>query len=838
MKKRIRGLKRSVFLLDFDLYRVNVPIRDYPGQHLSVIDLHPQDIDSTILFQHGFAGVAESWEYQLAHFASQYRVIAPDLRGHGQSDAPHSQYSMSELVQDMHDVLEAMKAPEKIVLAGHSFGGAVCIEFANAYPERIEKLILVASAGEYPLPKIASLLFRIPVHFALPFWRYRRKWDAEYHALKNMFLHSMYGWQAWSQLRNITNDTLVITGERDNYFPRYVYDDVAKLIPGAVVEDVGSAKHKVQLERHDAVNRAIERFIETSKRSSWRSISAVDALSKGRPWLGHYDKDTAHTIPIPHQPLYRFLESAADWVPRRIATVFYGKTLTYRQLEAKANQFARGLRNCGVSAGDRVQIVLPNTPQFIIAYYAILKLGAVVVLSNPDANADLIVSHARETEAKVLVTLSAFSELAQLLQESSDVQTLIFTGIGKHVTTGSDSAFGRHKHPTDDDEKLARQIGQFMSEIMAEQRSDPPGIDVSPSDLAVISYTSGTTGHPRGVCLTHRNLVANALQTRHWMKEIVYGKEIVMAVVPFEHSYGMTAAMNLPILIAAKIVIISVFELKQVLEQIRHYKPTLFPGVPSMFTLINQAKNVRSYGLSSIKACISGAAPLPVEVQEAFEKLTRGRLVEGYGLTEAGPVTHSNPLYGLRKVGSIGVPLPNTDAKIVDLLTGQELPAGQVGEMLVRGPQVMQGYWRADSNEESAVRDGWLHTGDVAVMDDDGYFKIISRKRDTIFTGDFSVYPRDVEEVLYEHNKVLEAAVVGVGHEDGKQRIKAFVVPRPESRLSQEELLALCRRRLEAYAVPWEIEFRQTLPRSFIGKVLRRVLFEEDANPGKETEPG
>lgn len=834
MKKRIRGLKRSVFLLDFDLYRVKVPIRDFHGQHLSVIDLHPQDIDSTILFQHGFAGVAESWEYQLARFASQYRVIAPDLRGHGQSDAPHSQYSMSELVQDMHDVLEAMKAPEKIVLAGHSFGGAVCIEFANAYPERIDKLILVASAGEYPLPKIASLLFRIPVHFALPFWRYRRKWDAEYHALKNMFLHSMYGWQAWSQLRNITIDTLVITGERDNYFPRYVYDDVAKLIPGAVVEDVGSAKHKVQLERHDAVNRAIERFIETSKRSSWRSISAVDTLSKGRPWLGHYDQDTAHTIPIPHQPLFRFLESAADWVPRRIATVFYGKTLTYRQLEAKANQFARGLRNCGVSAGDRVQIVLPNTPQFIIAYYAILKLGAVVVLSNPDANADLIVSHARETEAKVLVTLSAFSELAQLLQESSDVQTLIFTGIGKHVTTSSDSAFGRHKHPTDDDEKLARLIGQFMSEIMADQPSDPPGIEVAPSDLAVISYTSGTTGRPRGVCLTHRNLVANALQARHWMKEIVYGKEIVMAVVPFEHSYGMTAAMNLPILIAAKIVIISVFELKQVLEQIRHYKPTLFPGVPSMFTLINQAKNVRSYGLSSIKACISGAAPLPVEVQEAFEKLTRGRLVEGYGLTEAGPVTHSNPLYGLRKVGSIGVPLPNTDARIVDILTGQDLPAGQVGEMLVRGPQVMQGYWRADSDEESAVRDGWLHTGDVAVMDDDGYFKIISRKRDTIFTGEFSVYPRDVEEVLYEHNKVLEAAVVGLGHEDGKQRIKAFVVPRPESRLSQEELLALCRRRLEAYAVPWEIEFRQALPRSFIGKVLRRVLFEEDVNQNKE----
>lgn len=839
MKRRIRGHKLSVTQLDFDLYRVRVPIAGFPGQYLSVIDLHPQDVETTIVFQHGFAGVAESWEFQLAHFSNRYRVIAPDLRGHGQSDAPHSSYSMPELVQDLADVVATLGVPDRFILAGHSFGGAVCIEFANTYPERIEKLILVACAGEYPLPRIAALLFHIPVHVALPFWRYRRKWDAEYHVLKNMFLNNMYGWQAWSQLRNITNETLVITGERDNYFPRHVYDDVAKMIPGADVHDVGSAKHKVQLERHDAVNRAIERFVETDRRSSWRSISALDESAKGRPWLGHYDKDTAYTIPIPQQPLFRFLESAADWAPKRVATVFYGKTLTYRELEARVNQFARGLHDIGIEPGDRVQIVLPNTPQFIIAYYAILKLGAVVVLSNPDADAELIVSHACDTEAKALVTLSAFSELAQLIQESTNTQVAIFTGIGKHVTTSSDTAFGRHKHPSQDDEALARHIGRRMSDVMDGQDTSAPAAVVKPEDLAVISYTSGTTGEPRGVCLTHLNLVANALQTRHWMKEIEYGKEVVMAVVPFEHSYGMTAAMNLPILIAAKIVIISVFELNQVLEQIRRYKPTLFPGVPSMFTLINQAQNVRSYGLSSIKACISGAAPLPVEVQEAFEKLTRGRLVEGYGLTEASPVTHSNPLYGLRKVGSIGLPLPNTDAKIVDLMSGADLPPGQIGELVVRGPQVMRGYWRQTENEESVLRDGWLHTGDVAVMDDDGYFKIISRKRDTIFTGDYSVYPRDVEEVLYEHNKVLEAAVVGLGRETGKQRIKAFVVPLPNSAVSKEELLKLCQKRLEAYAVPWEIEFRKSLPRSFIGKVLRRVLFEEESNlhPGHDSGP-
>ena len=345
MKKRIRGLKRAVFQLDFDLYRVKAPIRGYPDHHLSVIDLDSRAVSQTIVFQHGFAGVAESWEYQLAHFATQYRVVAPDLRGHGQSDAPRSEYSMAELVEDMNDVVNALEVSKQFILVGHSFGGSICIEYALRYPERIAKLVLVATAGEYPLPKIASLLFHIPVRFALPFWRYRRRWDAEYHVLKNMFNNNLHGWKAWGKIENISNETLVITGERDNYFPRYVYDDVAKGIPGAEVHDIGSAKHKVQLERHDAVNRAIERFVEMSKRSSWRAVSAVDQLSRGRPWLGHYDKDIPHLIPIPERPLFRFLERAADWTPKRIATEFYGKTLTFGELDARVNQFAEAWPN-------------------------------------------------------------------------------------------------------------------------------------------------------------------------------------------------------------------------------------------------------------------------------------------------------------------------------------------------------------------------------------------------------------------------------------------------------------------------------------------------------------
>ena len=827
MKKKIRGLKRSTFELDFDLYRVKVPIKNNPGFHLSVIDLSPESIEQTIVFQHGFAGVAESFEFQLTYFSSQYRVLAPDLRGHGQSDAPYTDYTMSELVDDLIAICETLELPEKFILAGHSFGGSVCVEFANAYPERIEKLILIATAGEYPVPKATSLLSKVPIQIIKPLWRYRPKWDAELHVMKRMFLNNLTKWQGWSHLKNITNDTLVITGERDTYFPRYVFDDVAKMIPNADVYDVGSAKHKVQLERYTAVNRAIERFIENTQRTSWREQTDSDALIKRRPWLRSYDKDTPHTIPIPKQPLHRFLESAADWKPNQTATIFYGKTYTYRELDEKANQFARAIRDMGINVGDRVMIVLPNTPQFIIAYYGILKAGGVVVLSNPDATVEMIIQQAVETEAKRLVTLSVFSELATIIQQQTSAKTTIFTSVGKHLSDRVYTAFLNKPSPADENETQARRIGRFMSEIMEDKFTTAPTIPVEHDQLALITYTSGTTSRPKGVCLTHQNLVANSLQTRHWLPDIRYGQETVIATIPFMHSYGMTAAMNVPITVAATIVIVSVFELEQLLDLIKKHKPTLFPGVPSMYTAINQASNVRSYGLSSIKACISGAAPLPIEVQEAFEKLTRGRLVEGYGLTEASPVTHANPLFGLRKVGSIGIPMPNTDAKIVDLITDENLGIGEIGELVVRGPQIMQGYWQSDEEDESIIKEGWLYTGDVAVMDDDGYFKIISRKRDTIFTGDFSVYPRDVEEVLYENNKVLEVAVVGVGLEAGKQKIKAFVVPRPNSTLSKDELIDLCKRRLEEYAVPWEIEFRETLPKSFVGKVLRRLLNED-----------
>ncbi|NIS82802.1 MAG: alpha/beta fold hydrolase [Anaerolineales bacterium] len=835
MKRALKGLKRRAIQLDFNLYRIEVPIEGISDSRLSVVDIWPENGLNTMMFIHGYAGCAETWEYQINHFSRSNHVIAPDLRGHGQSDAPFTQYTMEELVDDINTIAEKLSLPEKFILVGHSFGGAICLEYANAHPERLEKLILIATAGEYPLPRITSWVSRIPTVAFRPWWRFRPRWNAEVHVMKRMLLNNMRHWKGWSLLENIRIPTLVITGERDRYFPGRAYEGVVERVPDAQAVNIGASKHKVQLERHKAVNRAIERFIYDEPkrpRLTWRDQTTRATIAQDRPWLRSYGKHSPHSFAIPRQPLHRFLEASAGMVPKRTATVFYGAKLTYQQLERRVNQFAHALHGLGVQPGDRVMVVLPNMPQMIIAYYGILKIGGVVVLSNPDADASKILHQLRETESKVLVTLEAFAGMAKAMQDHVPVK-IIYADIRNAVSRitykrllarWAESGF----QPKDEFEISG---GYHMESLMMDASRDPPDIKVSPSDLAAILYTSGTTDDPKGVCLTHTNLVANALQTRHWIPDLHTGKETFLSVIPLTHSYGMTTAMNIPIAMGATIVLLSVFELDQVFAHIKQHKPTIFPGVPTIYLAINQAPDVRSFKLSSIKACVSGAAPLPIEVQEKFEKLSKANVVEGYGLTEASPVTHVNPFDESEKVGTIGIPIPNTDAKIVDLLTGEELPPGKIGELVIKGPQVMKGYWTKggidESETRSVLKDEWLFTGDVAVMDSDGFFSIISRKRDTIMAGEYSVYPRDVEEVLYENSKVLEAAVIGVEGGERGQKVKAFVVPRPGTGLSKEELIELCRQRLETYAVPWEIEFRKELPKSFVGKVLRRTLVEE-----------
>jgi long-chain acyl-CoA synthetase len=328
--------------------------------------------------------------------------------------------------------------------------------------------------------------------------------------------------------------------------------------------------------------------------------------------------------------------------------------------------------------------------------------------------------------------------------------------------------------------------------------------------------------------LSHHNLVANAIQTRVWFADLQEGRETFLGVLPFAHSYGLTACLNIAILSGSAVVLLPTFEIQPVLSAIRRQHPTLFPGVPSMYAAINEWPKVREYEIASVKACISGASPLPIEVQEGFEKLTRGQLVEGYGLTEASPVTHANPLFGQRKTGTIGIPLPSTDARIVHPRTGRELEPGQIGELVIRGPQVMQGYWLRPEETERTLRDGWLHTGDLAQMDCEGYFQIINRVRDLISVGGRQIYPRDIEEVLYEHPNVQEAAAIGVPGADGRSEVRVHIVLRPGHRATAEDIITFCRTRLRPFQVPRRVRFREQMPRSFVGKVLRHKLVEEE----------
>jgi long-chain acyl-CoA synthetase len=356
-----------------------------------------------------------------------------------------------------------------------------------------------------------------------------------------------------------------------------------------------------------------------------------------------------------------------------------------------------------------------------------------------------------------------------------------------------------------------------------EAEVDPAG------DLALLQYTGGTTGSSKGVMLSHRNLRANTEQVRAWFPDADPGREVMMAVLPFFHAYGLTVCLLLGVRLGAALVLLPRFDLDQVMAAVDRHRPTLFPGVPTMYVAINNEVAKGGHDLSSIKACLSGAAPLPLEVAERFERYSGGRLVEGYGLSECSPVALANPIYGKRKAGTIGMPLPDTLARVVDAADPDSLPpAGEPGELAIKGPQVMRGYWNRPEESAQVLRDGWLLTGDLALMDDEGYFQIVDRKKDLIIAGGFNVYPREVEEVLYEHPKVEEVSVVGVPDSYLGEVVKAFVVLRPGEEATTEEIRSFAKERLAAYKVPRVVEFRDELPKTLIGKVLRRALVEEE----------
>jgi long-chain acyl-CoA synthetase len=815
--------------IDVELYRRRVRLDGRIPLSLSAIDIDPEDSRRALVFLHGFGGNARQWIYQLTHFSERDRAVALDLRGHGDSDRPEGPYDVGTLVDDLEAAFEALDLPSRFVLIGHSFGGALAVEYALRHPQKVERLVLIAAAGEFPLAWHLKTALRLPVavlNLVYPFMR--RTLQAPPRVLKRFHREALSVWRGWDRFSTLEPPTLVIRGFRDRVFARPFFEKVAQAIPLGEDVNVGASGHMVMLERRDAVNRAIERFLGAGRASTWRQERLDRKLVRDRPWLASYDHGVPFTIAVPPIRVDELLSSGARRFPSRPAIYFHGLRMTYRRLESEANRFARALIDAGVQPGERVLLLLPNLPQLPVCFFGTMRAGAVAAFATPLSEPDELLRQIRDSGATVLVTLSQHSDLAARALRESGLRRVILTSVWDYLPWGKAIAFRLRARGRMDPPRPLPNGFLLLSRLLYARSGRPIESPGDPEGLAVLQYTGGTTAVPKGVMLSHRNLVANALQTRHWLPDIHEGGEVLLSVVPFSHIYGLMTAMIVPVTMAGAMVILPTFVTEEVLKAVRRYRPTLFPGVPTMYTAINDFAGVRRYGVGSIRACISGAAPLPVEVQEAFERMTHGRLVEGYGLTEASPVTHANPINGLRKVGSIGVPMPSTEAKVVDLATGRDLPPGKIGELAVRGPQVMLGYWNhPKSTKEAMARGGWLLTGDLARQDADGYFQIIARKKEMILAGRYQVYPRDVEEVLYEHPKVREAAVVGVtASRLPLQRVKAYVVLRKGEEASETELIALCKRRLESYAVPWRIEFVQELPKSFVGKVLRRVLIE------------
>ncbi len=559
-----------------------------------------------------------------------------------------------------------------------------------------------------------------------------------------------------------------------------------------------------------------------------------------RPWYQFYDEGVPRTIDVPPIPLYTFVEDAARDFPDRVGVKMVLKylplglsihaSLTYRELLAAVHTFAAALHQMGVRPGDRVAIMLPNTPQYVIAFMGTLRAGAIAVNTNPTYTPRELAHQMKDSGAETIVMLSPLYERLQAVRDEVPIKRVIITDIPEYVK----GPFKGLTERTLRKEGLMTHVpegeGVYHWQTVMNMGGTPPDIHPDPNEVALFQYTGGTTGVPKAAMLTHRNLVANTMQVAAWIPHFDRGKVIMMGALPFFHVYGMTVALLLGLYNGGKVVMVpNPRPIDIVMEAIHHERCNLFPGVPTMYIAIINHPRVHKYDLKSVEACISGAAPLPVEVQQRFEAITGGRLVEGYGLTEASPVTHSNPIYGKRKMGSIGLPFPSTDAKIVDMNTGETLPPGKVGELCVKGPQVMKGYWnRPEETKLVLDEEGWLHTGDIARMDEEGYFYIVDRKKDIIIASGYNIIPREVEEVLYMHPKVLEAVVAGVPDPYRGETVKAYIVLKPGEQATEEEIIAFCREHLAPYKVPKLVEFRSELPKSQVGKFLRRVLVEEE----------
>jgi long-chain acyl-CoA synthetase len=550
-----------------------------------------------------------------------------------------------------------------------------------------------------------------------------------------------------------------------------------------------------------------------------------------RVWLKHYAAGVPPTVDIPNQMLPQLIEGAVGRWPDRPALVYYGASWSYRRLWKESERFAAALRQNGVGPGDRVALYLPNCPLYPIAFLAALRLGAIVVQVSPLYIGDDLTRILRDAGPKALVTLEILYPNLAKVRSEYPVPVVFLARLREfypwYLRPFVNSVLRRQKLPT----AVPREpwIHPYATAARTEGSVDVFLADPAQT-VAVYQYTGGTTGVPKAAMLTHRNLVANVMQCNAWNLTRVSGGDTVLAVIPFFHIYGLTVALLVGLCDGATIVIQTRPEVREMLKLINRYQPTDFPGVPAIYQMLLNQPDLAKFRLQSIRYCLSGSAPLPVEVARRFVALTGASMVEGYGLSETSPVTHGNPVRGEVRAGSIGIPIPNTDQRIVDTVTGTTvLGPEQPGELQVRGPQVMLGYFGHPDETAAVLRDGWFSTGDIARVDADGYAYILDRKKDVINVGGMKVYPREVEEVLFQHPAVQDVAVVGIPETMHGEVVKAFVVLRPGASATADDLIAFVRDRIAHYKAPRSVEFRDALPRSGIQKVLRRVLRGEPA---------
>ena len=540
---------------------------------------------------------------------------------------------------------------------------------------------------------------------------------------------------------------------------------------------------------------------------------------KNKPWFNLWPAEVPKNIKYPQIPLQEILRKSAENFPEKVALVYGGREITYAQLELLSNRFSNALARLGVKKAERVALFLPNIPGFIIAYFGILKAGAVVTAISPLYREREVEYQLCDSEAATIVALDSLCAVVEAVWAKTKLKNVIVSRLDEASETAT----------------IPSKPNLFdFQQLLNEAPATHLNVEINPhGDLATLQYTGGTTGTAKGAMLTHANLVSNALMFAAWIKGVT-AKETFLTALPLFHIYGMTTSMTVPISLASKMVLMPRFEPVKALEAIQSHKVTVFCGVPTMYSALLANPELGKYDLTSIRVCISGASSLPPQIQKKFMQITGGFLAEGYGLTEASPVTHCSPVDSTMrtvKVGSIGLPLPDTEAKIVDLDTGEKtLGLGETGELAVKGPQVMKGYWRKPEETALVLRDGWLFTGDIAYMDEDGYFYITDRKKDLIKYKDYSVYPRELEDVLYEHPAVKLCAVVGKPDAVTGEVPKAFIVLKEGTAASTEEIMTFVKDKIAPYKAIREIEFRKELPISSAGKVLRRLLQEEERN--------